>query len=221
TFVRLNISARPRGGYDRSSQTVCLPARRPAMTSLLRGSFLSATCGTLALLAQHVSAASLIIEPGQTHTLKDDLVLTGNDVLEIKGAPEQRCTLIGNNHRIRTGDKWTGFVKIGHCTLQKLGDRAKNTADGQRVGTEFHAFDLKVLGKGSVIIENCTFDESSSVQIQNDENSTTTFRNNTVLENSLVAIDKDIGKSAHCFVARGNSKERKLFQGNYIPRGKV
>jgi hypothetical protein len=191
------------------------------MLTHTRSVLLFIACLSLGLLAQRVSAASVIIEAGQTYTLKEDLVLTGNDVLEIKGTSEQRCTLVGNNHRIRTGDKWTGSVRIGHCTLQKLGDRAKNTADGQRVGTEFHAFDLKVLGKGSVTFENCTFDECSSLHIQNEENSTTTFRNNTVLENSLVAIDKDIGKSAHCFVARGNSKERKLFQGNFIPRGKV
>src|SRR5262249_50970237 len=86
---------------------------------------------------------------------------------------------------------------------------------------EFHAFDLKVTGKGSVTIEHCTLDESSSIHIQNDENSTTIFRNNTILDNSLVAIDKDIGKSAHCFVAGGNSKQKKLFQGNSITRGKV
>jgi hypothetical protein len=167
------------------------------------------------------SAATHVVEAGKTHTLMEDLVLTGDDVLEVKGTAEKPCTIVGNNHRIHSEGKWSGSVKITHCTLRKLGARAKSPDDQQRLGTETHAFDLKAAGKGSITIEHCTFDESSSVQIQNDERSATSFRNNTVLDNSLVAIDKDIAKSAHCFVARGNSKERKLFQGNFIPRGKV
>jgi hypothetical protein len=166
-------------------------------------------------------AATHVVEAGKTLELKEDLVLSGSDVLEVKGTADQRCTIAGNNHRIRTAEKWNGSVTIRHCTLQKLGSPAKVTDDGQRLSTEFHALDLRVLGKGSVSIENCTFDECSSVQIQNDEQSTATFRNNTVLDNTLVAIDKDVAKSAHCFMARGNSREKKLFQGNSITRGKV
>ena len=36
-----------------------------------------------------------------------------------------------------------------------------------------------------------------------------------------MAISKDIDHSGDAFVATGNSRERKLFQGNFIPRGKV
>src|SRR5262245_23714239 len=190
------------------------------MTKLMRCTSLVTTCWLL-LFVPSVPAATHIIEAGQTHTLKEDLVLKGDDALEIRGAADKRCTLIGNQHQIRSADKWTGAIKITHCTIQKLGAAAKTSTEAHRLGAEFHAFDLKVAGKGSVTIEQCTLDESSSIQIQNDENSVTTFRNNTFLDNSTVAIDKDIGKSAHCFVARGNSKERKLFQGNSVARGKV
>lgn len=191
------------------------------MIKLPHAAFLLAPCWFLTLFPQAAPAARHIVEAGQTHTLTHDLVLTGDDVLEVKGTPEKRCALVGNNHRIRSGDRWTGSVKITHCTIQKLGAPARVADKAQRLEAEFHAFDLKVSGKGSVTIEHCTFDESSSVHIQNDEDSAATFRNNNVLDNSLVAIDKDIAKSAHCFVARGNSRERKLFQGNRVTRGKV
>src|SRR5439155_25585629 len=36
-----------------------------------------------------------------------------------------------------------------------------------------------------------------------------------------VAISKDIGRSGDFFTAAGSSRGRKLFQGNFIPRGKV
>src|SRR5262249_5684124 len=143
------------------------------------------------------------------------------DVLEVRGTPEKRCTLVGDRYSIRSADKWSGAVTIRHCTLQKLGAPAKVADDGQRLGTEFHALDLKASGKGSITVEHCTLDECSSVNLQTDGASSAAFRHNTVLDNTTVAIDKDVAKSAHCFVARGNSKERKFFQGNFIPRGKV
>jgi hypothetical protein len=177
--------------------------------------------GGLLLLGPAASAATHIIEAGQTYTLTEDLVLTGHDVLEVRGTAEKRCTLVGNEQRIRSADKWTGTVKITHCTLQKFGAAPRLSDDGQRIAAEFHALDLKVAGTGSIVIEHCTFEECSSVQVQNDDDSTTLFRHNIVRDNSRVATDKDIAKSAHCFVARGTSKQRKRFQGNFIPRGKI
>src|SRR5437879_4904370 len=53
-----------------------------------------------------VTAANVVVEAGKTHILLEDLVLTGADVLEVKGTREQPCTIIGNNHRIRTDGKW-------------------------------------------------------------------------------------------------------------------
>lgn len=175
----------------------------------------------IALTAPFAEARTITVEAGKTLELKEDLVLADADVLEIAGTSEKRCLLIGSNHRIRSADKWTGSITITHCTIRTLGAASKVAENGQTLATEFHALDLKVSGKGKVIIDHCAFDESSSVHIQNDGESVTEFRNNTVLDNSLVAIDKDIGKSAHCFTARGNSKAAKVFQGNFIPRGKI
>src|SRR4051794_26175818 len=55
------------------------------------------------LLTLPLQAARHVVEPGQTLTLDEDLVLAGNDSLEVRGTPEKRCTLVGNNHRIRSG----------------------------------------------------------------------------------------------------------------------
>jgi hypothetical protein len=166
-------------------------------------------------------AAPILVEAGQTHTLRDDLVLNGDDVLEVRGTPEKPCILIGNRHRIRSGAKWTGALQITHCTIQSLGGLPTRAADGLVGGPGEPAFELKVAGKGSVAIEHCTLDACAGLRLQTDDSSTAFFRHNTVLESSVVAISKDIAKSADFFTATGNSKERKLFQGNFVPRGKV
>lgn len=168
-----------------------------------------------------LSAGTKTVAAGETLQLREDLVLTGDDVLEIHGTAEKPCTLLGNQRRIRSDAKWTGSIKITHCTIQKLGEPARRAGNGQVTGPGASAFDLKASGKGSIIIEHCTFDACAAIHIQNDDVSTASFRNNTVLDSTLVAISKDVDNSAHAFVARGNSKERKLFQGNFIPRGKI
>jgi hypothetical protein len=150
-------------------------------------------------------AAPLIIEPGKTHTLQEDVVLNGDDVLEVRGTAEKPCVLVGNRHRIRTGGKWTGSLKITHCTIRDLGGLPRRTADDRVQGPGDPAFDLKVAGKGSVVIEHCALDACSALHLQTDESSTASFRHNTVLENTVIAISKDIGNSGDCFTATGTS----------------
>src|SRR5262245_57410069 len=104
-----------------------------------------------------VSAAPVVVEAGQTHTLTEDLVLNGADTLEINGTAEKPCSLVGNRHRVRSGDNWTGSLKITHCTIQKLGGlQRRSDATGLITGNGSAAFDLKVGGKGDITIENCT-----------------------------------------------------------------
>jgi hypothetical protein len=167
------------------------------------------------------AVADHTVEAGETLALKEDLVLTGEECLDIKGTAERRCTLLGNGHRIRSRGAWTGSVRIRHCDLRQLGEPAKLTEDGNRIGAEFPALDLTISGKGALVVEHCVFDESSAVHVQNDGESTTTFRANTVRENTLARADKDVAKSAPCFVARGSSPARKLFQGNRIERSQA
>lgn len=164
------------------------------------------------------ASASQTIEAGQTLSLKEDLVLTGSDVLEILGTAEKRCTLLGNGRRIRTDGEWTGAIRIHYCDVRRLGALPTFSAGGDRIGAEFPAFALSASGSSEVVIEHCIFDASSTTYVINNGNSTTTFRANTILENTLARADKDIAKSLPCFVAKGNSPARKLFHANRIER---
>lgn len=179
------------------------------------------SCSFVLLMAPATHAANLVIDPGQSHTLKEDLVLRGDDTLEVRGAAEKPCTIVGNGHAIRSDGRWTGSIKMVHGTLKKLGRPSTVSSDGHRLAKDFPAVDVKLQGQGSVVVENCVFEESAAVHIQTDDQSTARFRGNTIAENTIVAIDKDVAKSADCFVARGNSRESKTFQGNYITRGKI
>jgi hypothetical protein len=178
---------------------------------------LLAVCGLLALLPAS-AGKDRVIEAGQTMMLKEDLVLSGSDVLEIKGTTDKRCTIVGNGHCIRSACKWGGSVRIRHCDIRKLGAPPKLTDDKTRIAEEFPAIDVMILHKGSLVVENCVFDECAGVHVTNDGNSTTTFRGNTIKENTLARADKDVGKSSSCFVAKGDSPERKLFQANRVYR---
>src|SRR5262245_61073936 len=133
---------------------------------------------SLAVMGSSAAKADQTIEAGQTLTLKEDLVLSGEDSLDIKGTPERRCTLLGNGYRIHANGPWTGNVRIRHCDIRQLGSPAKMTDDGRRIASEFPAIDLTITGKGSLVVENCDFDGSAAVHVQNDGQSTTTFRAN-------------------------------------------
>lgn len=173
------------------------------------------------LFASAAAAADHVVEAGQTLALKNDLVLEGNDTLDIKGTPDQRCTLQGNGFRIRTADKWTGSLTIRHCDIRKLGAAAKLADDGSCIAAEYPALDVKARGAAAVVLEHCLFEESSSVHLQNDGDSTAALRHNTFSENTLVRVDKDVGKSLPCVSARGSSKAPKFFQGNRIYRAQA
>jgi hypothetical protein len=182
--------------------------------------------GLLAVLGMSVCRspsvfADCTIPPGETLELKEDFVLTGDDVLEINGTAEKRCTLVGNDFCIRSEGNWTGSIKLRHCDVKGLGAAVKFTEDKSRIQSEFPALRLVVGGKGSLVVEDCVFDASGAVHLQNDGESTTVFRNNTILENTLAHANKDIDKSRPCFVAKGNSRAKKLFQGNRIWRSQA
>ncbi len=188
--------------------------QRSSLAIFLASASLLAICSTPILADQ-------TIEAGQTLSLKEDLVLTGADSLEIKGTAERRCTLLGNGFRIRSKGQWTGSVRIQYCDVRGLGAAAKMAEDGRRIAAEFPAIDLTILGKGALIVEQSVFDECASIHVQNDGESTTTFRGNTIQENTLARADKDVDKSLPCFIAKGRSPARKLFQANRIYRSQA
>ncbi len=79
--------------------------------------------------------------------------------------------------------------------------------------------DGKAGGDAAIQIEHCTFDASAALRVDNGGQSTTAFRHNTILENSLVPQSKDIADSRPVFEASGSSPAPKFFQGNRIYRG--
>src|SRR5262249_27003128 len=131
--------------------------------------------------ASGVRAAPLIIEAGQTHTLNEDIILNGDDVLEVRGTAEKPSVLVGNRHRIRSSARWTGFLKVAHCTMRDLGGLPRRAADDRVQGPGDPAFDLKVAGKGRIVIEHCTLDACSALHLQTDDDSTASFRHNAAL----------------------------------------
>jgi hypothetical protein len=175
--------------------------------------FFAVTCG--------VSAADQTIDAGQTLTLSEDLILTGSNSLTIAGTPDKRCTLAGNGHCIRTSGEWTGTIRIQHCDLKQLGNLPKFKGQEIRIEAEFPAIDLTVAGRGSFTVESSDFSECSTIRVRNNGESSTTFRNNLLRENTRAHANKDVGKSVPAFIADGNSKAKKFFQGNRVLRSQA
>ena len=150
-----------------------------------------------------------IIEAGQTLTLTEDLVLSGSDTLDIRGTPDRRCVIVGNGHRIRTQEKWTGRVRITSCDVRSLGT------------DKLHALEVKAAGKADILLDRCSFDGSGSVWIRSDDAAAARVTNCISLENSLVAVDKAREKSFPFFIASGGSTSPKLFQGNRVYKSHV
>ncbi|HUW57278.1 MAG TPA: hypothetical protein VMZ92_11645, partial [Planctomycetota bacterium] len=58
------------------------------------------------------------VKAGETLTLAEDLVLSGDDVLDVAGTEAAPCTIVGNGHAIRTNGDWTGRLSLVRCTLR-------------------------------------------------------------------------------------------------------
>lgn len=171
--------------------------------------------------AGRAEAANVVVIAGQQHTLTEDLVLRGEDSLDIRGTAEQPCELVGGRKQIQAAADWRGTVKITHCRVRELGGLPKQNGEGLVTGPGLNALDLKASGSGSIVIEDCVFDACSAIKLQLDGEATASFRHNTILENTVVATSKDVDRSGDAFQATGSSTSPKLFQGNFIPRGKV
>jgi len=103
--------------------------------------------GCLCLLPVGGAAAgSRTLKPGEIVGISEDLVLSGDDVLEVGGTAEKHCRLDGNCQQIRTAADWRGHIKISYCEFRGLGS-AKTPA-----------LDLTANGEGDkIVIENSEF----------------------------------------------------------------
>jgi hypothetical protein len=164
----------------------------------------------LLVLSGAARAASRTLRAGQVLGVSEDIVLTGDDTLDVQGTAEKPCRLDGNGQTIRTRGAWTGHVRVAHCEFRGLGS------------ARAPALDLTAAGDGDrIVIEHCQFHACGAVHLNNDGTSATVFRHNTLRATSLVPVSNLLDESPAGFRATGRSPARKLFQGNHVARSNV
>ncbi len=222
TRLRLLVEGADSTRLDVEEGTVRLLRRQDGASIQVSGGSYAIAAPGMELVPRPILAGgkSVALAAGETLTLSEDLVLTGQDSVDINGTPERRCVVVGNRHRIRTTGEWTGHVRVTACDFRGVGDRVAFTAEG-RAGEIPHAIDLSASREGEVSIDRSTFTASSSVRLRLEGNSTAKFVNNTSAEDSVVSVDKAREKSFPFFEASGNSAAPKLFQGNRVYRAGV
>jgi hypothetical protein len=167
-------------------------------------------CALALLLPAQGSATSRTLKAGQVLGVGEDIVLTGDDVLEVQGTAAKPCRIDGNGQQIRTSRDWRGRVKVTWCEFRGLGSARKP------------ALDLTAAGDGDqIVIEHSTFHACGAIHLANEGNSATLFRHNTLLATSMVPVTNLPSESPPGFRATGRSPARKLFQGNHVARSVV
>ena len=151
------------------------------------------------LLLALTAAGDTVVEAGKTLTLTEDLVLTGADSLEVRGALGNRGAIVGNGHSIRSAARWTGRVRIQHADLKGLG-----------------RIDLNASGRAEILLEYADLDGCGPVHLRTDGEAEARVSHSLIRENSTVAVDKAREKSFPVFVARGTSTSAKRFLGNRV-----
>lgn len=169
-----------------------------------------ATAWLTLLLPAPTWSATRILKAGQVLGVSEDLVLSGDDVLEVHGTKDKPCRIDANAQQIRSAPDWRGHVKVAYCEFRSLGTAKKA------------ALELTARGDGDrIIIENSHFLACGAVHLANESDSGTIFRHNTLHVNSMVPVTNLPDQSPPGFRATGRSKARKLFQGNHIMRSVV
>ena len=164
----------------------------------------------LGLLAVPATAASRTLKAGQVLGVSEDLVLTGDDVLDIQGTADKPCRLDGNGQQIRARGDWKGSVRIVYCEFRSLGS------------AKLPALDLSAAGDGDrIVIEHSSFHACGAVHLANEGTSATVFRHNTLHATTMVPVTNLPSESPPGFRAAGRSPARKLFQGNQVTRSVV
>jgi hypothetical protein len=155
-------------------------------------------------------AASRTLEAGGVLGISEDLVLSGDDVLQVNGTAEKHCRLDANAQQIRTTRDWKGRIEVHYCEFRGLGS------------AKVAALDITAAGEGNqIVIENSEFIACGAVHLANEENSATVFRKNAIHPTSMVPVTNLPSESPPCFRATGQSPARKLFQGNYVGKSVV
>src|SRR4029078_9461050 len=88
--------------------------------------------------------------------ISEDLVLAGDDVLEVNGTAQKPCRIDANCQQIRTTPDWRARIKGTHCECRGVGT-AKTPA-----------LDITAHGSGDrIVIENSEFHACGAVHLSN------------------------------------------------------
>lgn len=140
-------------------------------------------------------------------SLDADIVLTGDDSLELGEAP---CVIQGNGHSIRSVAPWHGHLWLHDCRLVGLGSETSPSLD------------LTMDQAAWTKVERCDFDGSGRVRLDNGADSTSVFATNTLRENALAAEPALRDDAVPIFQAEGaDGSGHKVFRGNQVLKGFV
>jgi hypothetical protein len=146
------------------------------------------------------------VPPAAELVLDADIVLTGDDALVLPAANGGACRVLGNGYQIRSEGEWVGTLTVRGCTFAGLGSASKR------------ALSLAMSGGASASIEDSTFVGSGAVHVLNEDDSTTSFRNNVIESSSVVVLDPSADATVPAFFAGGQGSAQKFFQGNRVHR---
>jgi hypothetical protein len=158
-------------------------------------------CGSL----DRAWAISRTLKAGEVLGISGDLVLTGDDVLEVRGTADKHCRIDGNCQQIRTAGDWRGSIKVRYCEFRGLGS------------AKIPALDIAAQGDGErILIENSEFHACGAIHLANHGKSATVFRGNMLLATSMVPVTNLPSESPPGFRATGRSSAQQVFQGNQV-----
>ena len=142
-------------------------------------------CCLCLLLPGPGRTASRTLKAGEVLGVSEDLVLSGDDVLEVRGTAERPCRLDGNGGQVRSLPGWRGHVKVAHCEFRGLGSARKA------------ALDLTAAGAGDrIVVEHSVFHACGAVHLANEGSAATVFRHNTLHASSMVPVTNLPSESA-------------------------
>jgi len=162
--------------------------RRTTTRKPMTGAVMALLLGWAAAPIVAAGATARTVAAAEMLSLDADMLLSGDDALEIDGTAEKPCTLVGNGHQIKTKGPWTGRVRAAHCTFRQLGKPQaviKVPNPGGWPGFKIQDPDVPALtmageGKAEWAFERCTFDQCSFLAFTANGETTLAFRYNTV-----------------------------------------
>jgi len=117
------------------------PCEAKSLTLLL----IVAACHSL-FFPHMAVAASRTLKAGDVLGISEHLILSGDDVLDVRGTATKSCRIDANGQQIKTTAEWRGWIKVNYCEFRSLGS------------AKLAALDLAAFGQGDkIIIENSAF----------------------------------------------------------------